>query len=138
MKECAWRELKDDSAGSNHFRMETKMTDFNNAYSKKAIDSIVLTLTEDSGSGAYFGVVEYRLSNDATYSSLTTFNYDADMNVGNVKDKRFSIQVGLKDIYNFQLRITLDIYNGSDVGLNDIFVSYREYRSVTTEKFAKD
>ena len=75
MKTCSFREFQTDYSGINTFNFETKMTDFDNAYSKKSITGIIATLTEDESGGGYVIQISYRTSEDSSFSYLVSLSY---------------------------------------------------------------
>ena len=127
----------DKNVFTNSFKMTTKYTDLGSADGGKSIIGVMLNIALEKESSAsapstYAIDILYRTSLNNNFQSLVSFsNYyeDGIVNLGAVEITK-NLQPPLRNIKNIQLQISsVNIRN--DLGINDIGLIFRTYRSIS-------
>ena len=121
-----------DNYYSNGFVFVTKMQDFGNTYSKKSIQSMILSFTDSKATGVVVGHISYRFEQENNFSLYGSIYVPAASTV----KVRYKINVPIDNFYQIQFKIMLAT-SKSDVAINDISIVYREYREITSSNLSE-
>ena len=144
MSDLYLRQWTDSPPHMNQFRWTTKMTDFNNPYSKKNLLELIFNFTSPSVLGTSLVVIEGRDKPSSTFSILGTFILS---NAGATSEAEKSItkrmKLNVRNVLQYQFRFWIwsqatthtQVYNP---GVNDMNIVYRTFRDVSTDRLAGD
>ena len=144
MSDLYLRQWTDSPPNMNQFRWTTKMTDFNNHYSKKNLLELIFNFTSPSVLGNSLVVIEGRDKPSSTFSILGTFilsNAGATSEAEKSITKRMKLNVRNVLQYQFRFWIWAQATTHTQVytpGVNDMNIVYRTFRDVSTDRLAGD
>ena len=129
------REWTETPPHASQVYFSTKMIDFDNPYSKKTITGIVLNVTEElTTAPSWVFNIHYRDKLNMDYVFITSISYHPNSST-ETKEQRVFKSLHIPNVYHFQLYVEF-FGHGSNIGLNDMNVLYREHRPVSTDRFS--